>query len=84
MGDILALLMMTWLTRFHLTTPTWIVLKSLQPYRWLLGQAALVGAPLATLGGVGQAWNELLTILDDPDRYNDLCAALDPTTEFPG
>lgn len=47
----------------------------MRPFAWLAGQAALVGAPVASVIGLTQ-WENWTDLLNDPERYDALCEAL--------
>lgn len=49
-----------------LAVPAWVLLESLRPLNWLLGQAMLVAQPLVRAVGLGSGVDRLAALLTDP------------------
>lgn len=67
--------MLHWLKQHHLALPAWVLAESIRPFAWVVGQAALVGSPLAGIVGVSQ-WERWAELLNDPEQYGAFCDAL--------
>lgn len=66
------------LRRRGLALPAWLLVESVRPLGWLLGQAALVAQPLMHAAGLGPPANHLIALLDDPTTLARIGQALAP------
>ena len=76
--DIEATHIAEWLQAHHLSLPAWILLESVRPFGWLLGQSCLLVQPLAR----GMGWEQPIAIaircLDNPELLATLSEAIAP------
>lgn len=67
-----------WLQVHHLSLPAWILLESVRPFGWLLGQSGLLVQPLARGMGWEQPVAMAIRCLDNPDALATLSEAIAP------
>lgn len=67
-----------WLEAHRLSLPAWILLETIRPFGWLLGQSGLLVQPLARGMGWEQPIAMAIRCLDNPDFLATLSEAIAP------
>lgn len=68
--------LVAWLRARELTFPAWLLLETLRPFGWLVGQAFLVAEPLARGFGLHGGVTRAQRWLEEPGTLESLSAAL--------
>jgi hypothetical protein len=70
-----------WLRLRGLGLPAWIIVESIRPFGWVLGQLSLVAYPLARGMGLDQQLDAARGLLESPHALAALGEALAPEVE---